>query len=211
MRGVRTNRESGTIVGLVVEELPSLLAVGTVNLARVAARIIIGQGAIRLSHPNRDTVAKVADDFRTALQLAVEQPIENTTTLTFGDVVLEALRNRPGPAMNWLWKRSSATTPHATSRKPGSHKPLKALTNNTPLDAVGSKVLRKHVFGVVKFLEDCLQAVLPHKQIGEQMVPITLYDFASLRHKLNLEYVAAAPPNGECVRLSENDARTSGR
>jgi tetratricopeptide (TPR) repeat protein len=74
------------------------------------------------------------------------------------------------------------------------HKPLKALTGNTPIDAVGSKVLRKRVFGVIKFLEDCLRAVLPYKQIGEQMVPITLYDFANLRHKLNLEYVSAAPP-----------------
>ena len=65
---------------------------------------------------------------------------------------------------------------------------------NSALNAVGSKVLRKHAFGVIKFLEDCLKAVSPAKQVGEQLVPIELYDFAALRHKLGLEYVSAAPP-----------------
>ena len=74
------------------------------------------------------------------------------------------------------------------------HRPLKSLAGNTPLDAVGSKVLRKRVFGVVKFMEDCLKAVQPHKQIGEELVPIETYDFDDLRHKLGLEYVTAAPP-----------------
>jgi predicted Zn-dependent protease len=194
MRGVRTNRESGTIVGLIVEEIPSLLAVGTVNLARVTARIMIGQGVIRLSHPNRDAVAKVADDFRTALQLAVEQPVESTSTLTFGDVVLEALAQPTGSGDEAAIE--AKLRDHATHYFESTwiHKPLKALSGNTPIDAVGSKVLRKHVFGVIKFLEECMESVLPFKQVGEQMVPIKIYDFATLRHKLNLEYVSAAPP-----------------
>ena len=55
-------------------------------------------------------------------------------------------------------------------------------------------MLRKRVFGVVKFMEDCLKAVQPHKQIGEELVPIETYDFDALRHKLGLEYVSAEPP-----------------
>ena len=93
LRGMRQNRETGVMVGALVEELPSLIAVGSVALARVAARLMIGHGAVRLSHPNRDSVAKVADDIRTELQLAVEQPVESTTPLNFGDVVLEAARS----------------------------------------------------------------------------------------------------------------------
>jgi Tfp pilus assembly protein PilF len=194
LRGVRANRETGTIVGLVVEEIPSLLAVGAVNLARVTARLMIGQGVIRLSHPNRDSVAKVADDFRTALQLAVEQPAESVNPLNFGDVVLEALAQPSGSGDEAALE--AKLRDHAAHYFEGAwmHKPLKALSGNAPVDAVGSKTLRKQVFGVVKFLQDCMESVLPFKQVGEEMVPITLYDFNDLRHKLGLEYVSAEPP-----------------
>jgi hypothetical protein len=40
-----------------------------------------------------------------------------------------------------------------------------------------------------------LKAVQPHKQVGEQLVPIETFDFNALRHKLGLEYVSAAPPD----------------
>jgi tetratricopeptide (TPR) repeat protein len=194
LRGMRQNPESRMIVGVLVEELPSLIAVGSVALARVAARLIIGQGAIRLSHPNRDSVAKAADDIRTALQLAVEQPAESTTPLNFGDVVLEALAQPTASADEAAVEAKLRDYATHYFENVWTHRPLKALSGNTPLDAVGSKVLRKHVFGVVKFLEDCFRAVLPHRQVGQELIPLNLYDFAALRHKLGLEYVAADPP-----------------
>jgi|SRR5579883_2185844 len=194
LRGIRANRETGTIIGLIVEELPSLIAVGAINLARVAARFMIGQGAIRLTHSNRESVAKVADDIRTALQLAVEQPVESATPLNFGDVVLEALAQPSGSGDEAAMETKLRDYATRYFEERWIHRPLKALSGNTPIDAVGSKVLRKHVFGVVKFLEDCLKVVQPYKQIGEQMIPINLYDFANLRHKLGLEYITAAPP-----------------
>ncbi len=194
LRGVHVDQERGMMFGLIVEELPSLLAVGTVNLARVTSRVMIGQGVIRLSHPNRDSVAKAADEIRTALQLAVEQPAESTNPLNFRDVVLEALAQPAGGGDEVVLETKLRN--HATNyfENLWIHKPLKALSGNTALDAVGSKVLRKHVFGVVKFLEDCLATALPHKKVGEEVVPIHVYDFASLRHKLGLEYMSAAPP-----------------
>jgi tetratricopeptide (TPR) repeat protein len=155
---------------------------------------MIGQGMIRLSHPNRDSVAKAADEIRTALQLAVEQPQETTNPLNFRDVVLEALAQPAGSGDEAALEAKLRS--HATNyfENLWIHKPLKALNGNNALDAVGSKVLRKHVFGVVKFLEDCLQTALPHKRVGEEVVPVQVYDVAALRHKLGLEYVSAAPP-----------------
>ena len=198
LRGVHVDQERGMMFGLLVEELPSLLAVGTVNLARVAARVMIGQGVIRLSHPNRDSVMRAADEIRTALQLAVEQPAESTNPLNFRDVVLEALAQPAGAGDEAALEAAleAKLRGHATNyfENLWLHKPLKALSGNNALDAVGSKVLRKHVFGVVKFLEDCLATALPHKRVGEEVVPIQVYDFAALRHKLGLEYVSAAPP-----------------
>jgi hypothetical protein len=194
IRGVRANRETNVIVGVVVEELPSLIAFGSVSLARVTARLMIGQGALRLSHPHRDTVAKVADDIRTALQLAVEQPVESTTPLNFGDVVLEALAQPSGSADEAAVEAKLRDYASNYFENLWIHRPLKSLNGNSALDAVGSKILRKHVFGVVKFLEDCLKSIQPHKQVGEKLIPIELYDFAALRHKLGLEYIVAEPP-----------------
>ncbi len=196
LRGVQVDQERGMMFGVIVEELPSLIAVGTVNLARISARVVVvvNQGIVRLSHPNRESVAKVADEIRTTLQLAVEQPVESTSPLNFRDVVLESIAQPIGSgdeAMIEAKLRDFATNHFENV---WTHRPLKALSGNTPIDAVGSKVLRKHVFGVVKFQEDCLGAALPHKRVGEETVPIKIYDFAGLRHKLGLEYVSAAPP-----------------
>jgi tetratricopeptide (TPR) repeat protein len=194
LRGVRVSRENGMMMGLVVEELPSLLAVGGVTLARVAAKLIVANGVIHVTHPNRESVAKVADDIRTALQLAVESPQEITRSISLGDVAIEALA-QPVQTSD-VTAAENKLRDHARNffENVWIHRPLKALAGNTPLDAVGSAPLRKRTFGVVKFMEDCLKAVQPHKQIGEQLVPIETYDFDALRHKLGLEYISAEPP-----------------
>lgn len=194
LRGVRANPETGVMVGLVVEEMSSLLAVGGTTLARVAAKMVIANGVIRVSHPNRESVQKVADDMRAALQLAVESPQETTSPLSFGDVALEALAQPVTTAD--VESAEAKLRDHAKNffENVWIHRPLKSLAGNGPLDAVGSSVLRKRVFGVVKFMEDCLKAVQPQKQIGEELVPIETYKFDDLRHKLGLEYVAADPP-----------------
>jgi tetratricopeptide (TPR) repeat protein len=196
LRGAQVDQERGMMFGVIVEELPSLLAVGTVNLARVAARVVVmaGQGVLRLSHPNRDSVAKVADEMRTALQLAVEQPAESVNPLNFRDVVLEAIAQPSGSGDEATIEAKLRDYATNYYENVWIHRPLKSLSGNSPIDAVGSKVLRKHVFGVVKFQEDCLNSALPHKRVGQEVVPIRIYDFAGLRHKLNLEYVSAAPP-----------------
>ena len=194
LRGIRANQETGVMVGMIVEELSSLLAIGGTTLARVAAKLVIAGGVLRITHPNRESVAKVADDMRTALQLAIEQPVETTSSISFGDVALEALA-QPVQTTD-VAAAESKLRDHARNffDNVWMHRPLKSLAGNSPLDAVGSKPLRKRVFGVVKFMEECLKAVQPHKQIGEELVPIETYDFDALRHKLSLEYILAEPP-----------------
>jgi tetratricopeptide (TPR) repeat protein len=194
LRGVRANQETGVMVGLIVEEMSSLLAIGGTTLARVAAKLVIAGGVIRVTHPNRESVAAVADDIRTALQLAVEQPVETTSAISFADVPLEALA-QPVQTTD-VSVAESKLRDHASNffDNVWIHRPLKSLAGNSLLDAIGSKPLRKRVFGVVKFMEECLKAVQPHKQIGEELVPIETFNFDTLRHKLGLEYISAAPP-----------------
>jgi tetratricopeptide (TPR) repeat protein len=194
LRGVRANQETGVMVGLIVEEMSSILAVGGTTLARVASKLVIAGGMIRVTHPNRESVAKVADDVRTALQLAVEQPIESVGPISFADVPLEALA-QPVQTSD-VAQAENKLRDHVRNffDNVWIHRPQKSLAGNTPLDAVGSKHLRKRVFGVVKFMEECLKAVQPHKQVGDELVPIETYDFDALRHRLGLEYIRAEPP-----------------
>jgi tetratricopeptide (TPR) repeat protein len=195
LRNIRPIQESGVLLALVVEELPSLLAIGSTTLARVTAKLMISQGVIRLSHPNRATVAQVVDEMRTALQLAIEQPQETNSPLAFSDVPLEALAQ---PVQTTDVNAAEAKLRDYTRNYFENiwlHRPQIALSGNTPIDAVGSKILRKRLFGVIKFMADCLELVTPHKQLGVQVVPIQIYDFAAMRHKLALEYISAPPPH----------------
>lgn len=193
--GVRANQETGEVNGMVVEELPGLLAVGATTLARVAAKLVIAQGVIRVWHPSKESVAKVADEIRTAVNLAVEQPVETSTPINFADVALEALAYPTQTAD--VSQAEEKLRDHARRffEDVWAKRPLRSLAGNTPLDAVGSKSLRKRTFGAVKFVEDCFAGMVPHKRVGNEVMPLKVYDFADLRHKLGLEYVSAPPPD----------------
>ena len=195
--GVQVDQEQGVVSAMVVEELPSLLAVGSTTLAKVVAKVTIAQGVIRIWHPNRDNAARVAEELRNRVNLAVQEPVPTTTPINFGDVCIDAL----------VYPTQTQDVQQAEEKLRGHakhyfeevwlHRALKSLAGNSPIDAVGSSLLRKRVFGVVKFVADCFLGVVPQKRVGNQTVPIDVYDFAELRHKLGLEYVSAAPPHVE--------------
>ncbi len=193
--GLQANEETGMISGLVMEELPSLLAVGGTTLAKVVSKLTIGNGLIRVWHPSRDSAARLADEIRTRLGLAVSEPSESATPINFGDVVLESLAY-PTQTSD-MEKAEEKLRDHTRNyfEEVWAKRPLKSLAGNTPLDAVGSTNLRKRVFGAVKFVADCYEQIVPRKKIGEQVVPMQGYDFANLRHKLGLEYKSAPPPD----------------
>lgn len=193
--GVQVNEEAGSVSAMVVEELPSLLAVGSTTLARVTAKMTIGQGVIRVWHPDADAAARVADALRTGVGLAVEQPVPTTTPVNFADVALDALAY-PTQAAD-LAHAEEKLREHAKHyfEDRWAHRPRKSLGGNTPLDAVGSSLLRKRVFGAVKFVGDCFAGASPQKRVNGKVETVAVYDFADLRHKLGLEYVSAPPPH----------------
>ena len=193
--GVQTNEEQGSVSAMVVEELPSLLAVGGTTLSKVVAKLTVAQGVIRVWHPTREAAAKLADEVRTRVTLAVEAPVETTTPINFADVAIEALAY-PSQTTD-LAQAEEKLRAHARHffEDVWALRPLKSLGGNTPLDAVGSSLMRKRVFGAVAFVADCFTGTVPQKRIGTQVVPMDVYDFAALRHKLGLEYVSAAPPH----------------
>ena len=196
MIGVQQDQETNRMSATIIEQLPSLLAVGGVTLSRVVAKMMIDQGLVRFWHSDEATVAKVAAEFRSRVALAVEQGPETHTTVTFGDVALEALAY-PSQTTE-IDQAEEKVRGHARHffEEVWAHRPRKSLAGNSPIDAVGSSALRKRVFGVIKFVEDCFTGVIPHKQIGEAVVQMDSYKFADLRHKLGLEYISAAAAGG---------------
>lgn len=192
--GVQSDQQTGTVSGMVVEELPSLLAIGGTTLAKVTGKITLSQGVMRVWHPSKESAARVTEEVRAKVNLAVEQPQEVTTPVNFGDVALEAVAYPTQTAD--IAAAEDKLRGHAQHffEEVWAHRPLKSLGGNSPLNAVGSKVMRKHVFGAIKFVEDCFTGIVPHKKMGEKVVPITVYEFDHLRHKLGLEYVSADPP-----------------
>jgi tetratricopeptide (TPR) repeat protein len=195
--GVQVSEENGTVQAMVIEELPSLLAVGGTTLAKVVAKLAIVQGVIRVWHPERDGPARLTDEIRTRVNLAVEQPVETRTPVNFADVALDALAYPTQTAD--IAQAEEKLREHARHyfEEVWAHRPRKSLAGNTPIDAVGSSHLRKRVFGAVKFVADCFAGVVPQKRADGKVVPVEVYDFAGLRHKLGLEYVTAPPPHVE--------------
>jgi tetratricopeptide (TPR) repeat protein len=193
--GIQQNPEAQAMSAMIVDELPSLLSVGGTTMAKVVAKMSIAQGFIRFWHPDKATVANVADEFRTRVNLAVQEPQETTTPVNFGDVALEAIAY-PTQTSN-IEQAEEKLRDRAKNffEETWIHRTRKSLAGNTPIDAVGSTLMRKRAFGAVKFMEDCYVSLAPQKKVGEAVVPIPLYDFDQVRHKLGLEYVSAPPPN----------------
>lgn len=186
--------EDGTYFSaLVVETLPSILETGT-KLAKVVANINITSGVIRLWYPAEETLRKVVAEFRDRLNLAVGEPQFNIGPIQFGDIALDALAYPIRTAD--VTEAENKLRDYATNyfEGPWLHKPLRSLGNVSPVDAVGSKLMRKRALGVIKFLEGCLLGAAPRKRKGEAVEPIAIYDFNRLRHKLGIEMVAVAAP-----------------
>jgi hypothetical protein len=185
---------------LLVEELPNLLDTGTA-MAKVVANLTIANGVLRLWHADPESVKKIATEVRDRINLAVGEPVEGRGPAQFGDITQEALayptrtadvaaaegklRDRAAHYFEDVW----------------SHRPLKALGGATPLDAAGSKLLRKRLLGLIKFLDDCLTGVAPRKQVNGQVQPIEVYDFDRLRHKLGAE--KQAPGEAPAIHVPE--------
>jgi tetratricopeptide (TPR) repeat protein len=186
---------------LVAEELPSLLETGT-TMARVTANLTIAGGLLRLWHPDQASVQKVATDIRDRVNLAVGEPSAGTGPAQFGDIVLEALAYPTQTAD--VAAAEGKLKDHARHyfEDVWAHRPLRALGGATPLDAAGSKLLRKRLLGVVRFLEECVAGAAPRKQAGNDVVAMEVYDFNQLRHKLGAEL--QAPGDAPTIHVPED-------
>lgn len=201
--GAQIDNENGVFTALIVEELPSLLETGT-TMGKVVSNLLVGGGVVRLWFPIEENVKKIAGEIRDRVSLAVGEPIASTGPVNFAEIGIEAVAYP---------LRSS--NPEEAEKKMREHaerylldvlpmRPFKALSGTTPMDAVGSKLLRKKLIGLLRFLEDCFMAALPKRRGAAGSVePMQLYDFTRLRHKLGLELSAADAPQLATTSVDE--------
>ena len=196
--------ESGQVFSaIVVEELPSLLETGT-KLARVVANMSIASGILRLWHPVKESVEKVGLEIRDRVNLAVGEPATGIGPANFGDVAIEAIAYPVRATEIESAQAKLKENARHFFEDVWTHRPLRSLGGAAPLDAAGSKLLRKKLLGVVRFLDDCMAGAAPRRQVGDKVEAIEIYDFHQLRHKLGVEVKAGAGP-ADAVAAEKRD------
>jgi hypothetical protein len=198
------DEQNGVFTCLVVEELPNLLDTGT-TIAKSAANLSIAGGFLRLWNTDGEMVRKVANQFRDRLALAIGEPNESSGTAQYSDLIQ--------PAMAFPIRMTDIPTTEAKLRDYAAqyfelawvNRPLKSLSGVTPNDAAGSKLLRKRLLGVVRFLQDCYISASPRRRTEDgKSAPIELYDFNQLRHKIG----AVLQPSGPAPAIAVPAAAT---
>lgn len=189
--------EAGTqFSATMIEPLPSLMDTGT-TMAKVVAHLVIGGGVMRLWHSVKETVEKIAIEVKDRLNLAVAELVTVTGPAQLGTTIQEAIAYPIRSASNEDAEKKIREYAQHYFEDVWIKRPLKSLGNSSPLDAAGSKLMRKRLLGVIRFLDDCLHSTVPGKQVGETVEPLQVYDFDRLRHKLGAEVQAGTVMVGE--------------
>lgn len=188
--------ESGQMFGcLLVDPLPNIVETGT-TMAKVTANLQIVGRMMRVWHGDKEAAQKVAVEVRDRVNMAVGEPVEGVGPAQMGEITQAAFAYpvQIGDVAQAQQKMQDYAANYFENT--WAHKPLRALGGASPIDAAGSKLMRKRLLGVIQFLADCTQASMPRMAKGGEVVQFELYDFNRLRHKLGIEKQAAGdtPP-----------------
>jgi tetratricopeptide (TPR) repeat protein len=169
-------REEGMFMGLVLElTTASLITVGApaADAGRLGGYVVILGNLFQFTSPLKEPFDRIRDEVRQRLALGLTELQERKAPIQFQDVTAEALL--------FPFKRAEDSAQrvleHAQKHYEETwiHKPRRALSGNTPLDAAAHPTLRKHLRGVIQFIQDCARGGM-----------IANYDFDRLRRKLGL-------------------------
>ncbi|MCZ2343674.1 MAG: tetratricopeptide repeat protein [Bacteroidales bacterium] len=197
LRGVRVDEQNGLMVATMVETIPTLIETGN-QFAKFVANLVIGNGFVRIWGADADKVARVGQEIRDRAGLGVSEVSMSTGACSLMEILQPAL----------IFPSASTNPQEAKAKLQDSfrnyleevwaHRSLRSLNGATPIDAMGSKNLRKRVLGIIKFLSDCMIALKPNGPASEaESADSAMYDFHRLRHKLGAE----VQPPGEAPTI----------
>ena len=186
LTNVNSDQESGSLSALILEDAPRLTFAETESDAKLGAYLLIVGDVMRIWHTDRGAVSKIADEFLAKIGTALSAPREQTGFCAFTDVTLEAMLFPKGKPDATQYKERLEKEAIAYFEEKWIHKPLKALSGLSPLDASAHPGLSKRLFGVIRFTGECYECASPRVKEGEKLKVLSLYDFERLRRKLGL-------------------------
>jgi tetratricopeptide (TPR) repeat protein len=149
--------------------------------APMAGYLLLMGNQVRVWGPDKEAVGRLREEMRARFNLPLGEAEQRRGPIQFQDVVSEALIF-PTRDIKMTLER---VVEHAGKfyEEKWAHRPRRSLQGNTPVDAVGSAILRKRLLGVIRFVQDCATSTM-----------IQGYDFDRLRRKLGLVATAAPAP-----------------
>src|SRR5579884_3393692 len=168
--------QEGMFMGLVLElSTAGLITVGAppTDAGRLAGYVMILGNLFQLTSPLKEPFDRLRDEIRQHLALGLTEAQERLMPMQFQDVTAEALLFPLQKADDNAQRVLEHVQKHY--EETWIHKPRHALSGNTPLDAAAHPTLRKHLRGVIQFIQDCAKGGM-----------IANYDFDRLRRKLGL-------------------------
>jgi tetratricopeptide (TPR) repeat protein len=170
-------REDGHFAGMLLETTaPGLITVGSppTDEARLAGYIAIVGPVIRIWGPRQETIERLRDECRQKLSMVVGEGQVDVQPGNYVDVPADAILFPARPEAK-LTKERLIEHAQKFYEDTWPHQPRRSLSSNSPMDAVGSPVLRRKLLGVVRFLQDCAALGI-----------LKEYDFDRLRSRLGL-------------------------
>jgi hypothetical protein len=158
---------------------------------------------MRIWHGDKDSVQKVAVEIRDRVNMAVGEPVEGVGPAQMGEITQAAFAYpvQVGDVTQAQQKMQDYAANYFENT--WAHRPLRALGGASPIDAAGSKLMRKRLLGVLKFVADCTAAAAPRMAKGGEVVQFDLYDFDRLRHKLGVEKQAGGEAPAELLAAAK--------
>ncbi len=143
------------------------------DVGRLAGSVLIYNGLFQFTTSLKEPFERTRDEVRQTLALGLTDIKERHLPMQFSSVTDEALLHPIKRGLDIAQLLVENIQKHY--EETWINKPRRSLNGNTPLDAAAHPILRKHLRGVLQFVQDCAQGSM-----------VAAYDFDRLRRKLGL-------------------------
>jgi tetratricopeptide (TPR) repeat protein len=174
LTAVQVRREEGVVSGVVLDRAGLVTAGGTANpYPKLGAYLLIINDLLRLWSTNEQALERSRHDLQQGAGPSLSEARLVRGPAHFADVYAEAVVFPSGVSEAEAQKLLHEHI-QRYFEETWIHRPLHSLDNVPPVDAAGHPKLRKHLLGVMQFLQECGTGSPPP------------YDFDRLRRKLGL-------------------------
>ena len=180
LTGVQVNQEQGAISGVMLDRSGVIAGVASTKPASLGCYLMVVGSMLVFRGTNREAIDRARQELQQRAGPIVSEPRTARGPANFGDVLAEAVVFPIGATSQEEAEKQVREHVQRYFEEVWIHRPLRSLSNATPIDAAGSGTLRKKVLGLVQFLEE---AATGHSHA---------YDFGRLRNKLGLSDVSHA-------------------